>query len=118
MIVARKDRRRDKLVLICSTHSPRPSLSIYSRAWRFWPETVIVQDGASPHSHNFQKDLYSYSEIQKVFWPGNSLDLNMIEPVWAPLKRETIKNGTASTIEEAIKHWKKAWPTIQQKMLQ
>jgi hypothetical protein len=29
----------------------------------------------------------------RLLWPGNSPDLNAIEPIWFWIKRETTKNG-------------------------
>jgi transposase len=69
-----------------------------------WPKTIVVEDGATPHSHAFQENLYSYSEIQAVLWPGNSPELNMIEPVWAHLKKEIKRGGPIHLKEEAIKY--------------
>lgn len=67
-----------------------------------WPDTIVVEDGATPHTHSYHEALYSYSEIEKVLWPGNSPDINMIEPVWADLKREIRKAGPIHSKEEAI----------------
>jgi hypothetical protein len=69
-----------------------------------WPKTIIVEDGATPHTHSFQQDMYSYSDIPKVLWPGNFPDINMIEPVWEDMKREIRKRRPLYTKEEAIEH--------------
>ncbi len=82
-----------------------------------WPDTIIVEDGATPHKHGFQQDLYSYSEINKVLWPRNSPDLNMIEPVWGDHKRKMSKEGPVRSEEEAIERWRNAWQGMRQKML-
>ncbi len=67
-----------------------------------WLETLVVEDGATPYSHGFQQNLYSYSEIHKILWLGNSPDINMIEPVWGYLKKEISKDEPISTKEEAL----------------
>ena len=46
--------------------------------------------------------------IVKLLWPGNSPDLNMIEPCWAHLKRVTTRKGGLKSQGEA----EKAWATV------
>ncbi len=43
-------------------------------------QLVIVEDGACSHAHSNTFIVYSFFSILKILWPGNSLDLNAIEP--------------------------------------
>lgn len=43
---------------------------------------VVQEDGASLHISSFKDNLYSLSGVTQLLWPGNSPDLNMIEPAW------------------------------------
>ncbi len=67
-----------------------------------WPNTVVVEDGITLHQHSLQQDLHSTFEIEKVLWPGNSPDMNMIEQVWGDLKKEIKMGGPLHSKEEAI----------------
>ncbi len=46
------------------------------------PETIIQEDGAPAHRHHAQAQIFSAADTARLFWPGNSPDLNMIEPGW------------------------------------
>ncbi|KMU73790.1 hypothetical protein CISG_10165, partial [Coccidioides immitis RMSCC 3703] len=46
------------------------------------PNTVVLEDGAPAHTHFYQQELYNIHKINRLLWPGNSPDLNMIEPAW------------------------------------
>jgi transposase len=37
------------------------------------------------------------SGLIRLLWPGNSPDLNAIEPTWMYMKRETTKNGASTS---------------------
>ncbi|EFW21775.1 conserved hypothetical protein [Coccidioides posadasii str. Silveira] len=50
------------------------------------PNTVVLEDGAPAHTHFYQQELYNIHKINHLLWPGNSPDLNMIEPAWMWLK--------------------------------
>ncbi len=82
-----------------------------------WPETLVVEDGASPHKHGFHQDKYSYYETRKMFWAGNSPQHNMIKPVWGDVKREMAKGGSIHKKEEPVKGWERAQNFMRQKML-
>jgi hypothetical protein len=56
--------------------------------------------------------------IAKLLWPGNSPDLNMIEPCWACLKRVTTRKGGLKSRGKAEKAWIAAWKDLQQKQIQ
>jgi hypothetical protein len=43
-------------------------------------DPLVVEDRARPYAHSNQNVLYSFFKIAKLLWPGNSPDLNAIEP--------------------------------------
>lgn len=45
------------------------------------PRTVVQEDKAPAHTSPYQNEIYSLFEVQCLLWPGNSPNLNMIEPV-------------------------------------
>jgi hypothetical protein len=53
-----------------------------------------------------------------MLWPGNSPDLNAIEPVWFWLKQRTTAQGATTDREELKRRWYKAWQDIPQSVLQ
>ncbi len=54
------------------------------------------------------------SDVIQLLWPGNSPDLNPIEPTWAWLKRVTTRYGPPRTREEATRRWLQAWRDLKQ----
>jgi trehalose-6-phosphate synthase len=54
----------------------------------------------------------------KIFWPGNSPDLNIIERTWFYIKKETIKRGLISNRKKLRVRWEKYWEDILQKKIQ
>ncbi|KAL1972931.1 hypothetical protein VTN31DRAFT_6473 [Thermomyces dupontii] len=82
------------------------------------PGTVVQEDNAPAHVHFSQQEIYNYYEVQRILWPGNSPDLNMIEPAWNWLKRRTTSRGAPVTREEAIRAWKRAWNDLPQTTIQ
>ena len=57
-------------------------------------------------------------DIHHLLWPGNSPDLNMIEPAWGYLKRETTKKGAPRSRSQATERWTKAWRDLEQARIQ
>ena len=53
-------------------------------------------------------------EVIRLLWCPNSPDLNMIEPTWFYLKRQTTKNGAPQSRQTAEKVWRKAWREMPQ----
>ena len=45
-------------------------------------ETQVMEDGTTAHSSRYALEVYNMWDIQKMLWPTNSLDLNVIEPCW------------------------------------
>ena len=50
-------------------------------------EIIVQKDKTSSHAHHAQQAVYDAFKIACMLWPGNSLNLNMIEPAWLYLKR-------------------------------
>ena len=44
-----------------------------------WPNTFVQEDKAPSHAHCYQEEVYNIFGVQRLLWPGNSPDLNMIE---------------------------------------
>jgi transposase len=82
------------------------------------PNTIVVEDGAPSHAHQYIEKIYMDWEIMKLFWPGNSPDLNMIEPCWAWMKRATTAFGAPQTRKDAERVWKWAWRKMSQERIQ
>ncbi len=57
-------------------------------------------------------------EILRLLWCGNSPDLNMIEPCWIWMKRETTKKGAPRTRKQAEEAWTKCWEDLPQEKIQ
>ena len=53
-----------------------------------------------------------------MIWPGNSPDLNAIEPYWPQMKKTTTSRGTPQTRSKMEKAWMQAWQDLPQKQIQ
>ncbi|KAF3389724.1 hypothetical protein DPV78_011730 [Talaromyces pinophilus] len=73
-----------------------------------------MENRALAHVHFHQKEVYDLHEIHRLLWPGNSPDLNAIEPAWFWLKRRTTLLGAPGDRETAKKVWLKAWDELPQ----
>jgi hypothetical protein len=73
------------------------------------PNTLVQEDKAGAHAHHAQQHIYDIHQIRRLLWPGNSPDLNMIEPCWPWMKRETTKKGAPKSRAEAIRVWEHCW---------
>ena len=65
------------------------------------PDTIIQEDKAPSHTLHHQQIYFDAAGLQRLIWPGNSPNLNMIEPAWMHLKQVTTKKGTPKTRAEA-----------------
>jgi hypothetical protein len=82
------------------------------------PETIVQEDGAASHASKHQIRAYNRAGIDKLLWPGNSPDLNMIEPCWPFMKRHTTKKGAPTRRPEAKRAWFQAWDELEQWRIQ
>jgi hypothetical protein len=44
-------------------------------------KVAIQQDGAPSHAYWFTQQTIAHSDLDQLLWPGNSPDLNAIEPL-------------------------------------
>jgi hypothetical protein len=72
-------------------------------------KAIVQEDGAPSHAHHAQQRVYDIYQVRRLLWPGNSPDLNMIEPCWMFIKRETTKKGAPKSRAEAIRAWERCW---------
>ena len=73
------------------------------------PGTIVQENKAPAHASKNQIPVFMDFNIVRLLWPGNSLDLNMIEPCWSWMKRMTSQKGPLRTRKEAEKAWLHCW---------
>ena len=81
-------------------------------------DTLIQEDNASSHAHHHTRTVYALYDIQRLLWPGNSPDLNAIEPAWFWLKRRTTALGAPTNRTDIEKAWYQAWKDLPQEQIQ
>jgi len=72
------------------------------------PKTVVQEDNAPAHVSKYQEEVFSMWGIMRLLWPGNSPDLNAIEPCWFWMKRDTTKRGAIHTKAALKEAWIKS----------
>jgi DDE superfamily endonuclease len=82
------------------------------------PGTLVQEDKAPAHTSHYQQEVFDIWEIQRLLWPGNSPDLNAIEPTWFWMKRETTKKGPSTNKAQLKEDWIKCWKDMPQEKIQ
>jgi Transposase len=82
------------------------------------PDTLIQEDNAGPHAHRHQGTVYALYDVTRLLWPGNSPDLNAIEPAWYWLKRRTTARGAPANRKDMEQAWRQAWQDLPQETIQ
>jgi DDE superfamily endonuclease/Transposase len=70
---------------------------------------VFQQDNDPKHTSKIAKDFFQSNGIQVMEWPSQSPDLNIIENIWAEIKRQYSKVNAKSkkeAFQEILKIWK------------
>ena len=82
------------------------------------PNTVVQEDNAPSHAHRHQDTVYILYDVVRLLWPGNSPDLNAIEPAWWWLKRSTTAQGAPANRKAMERAWYQAWRELPQEQIQ
>ena len=82
------------------------------------PEICVQEDKALSHASHHQKQIFLDANVLRLMWPGNSPDLNVIEPCWFWMKHQTTKKGAPRDRITARTVWKKAWEDLEQWQIQ
>lgn len=82
------------------------------------PNTIVQEDGAPSHRHTAQNAVFETAGITRLLWPGNSPDINMIEPCWPYMKRSTTAKGAPTSQKQAAVAWKRCWEDMDQVRIQ
>jgi hypothetical protein len=82
------------------------------------PNTLVQEDNASLHAHRHQDTVYLIYDVTRLLWPGNSSDLNAIEPAWFWLKRRTTALGAPTNRKAMEQAWYQAWKDLPQEQIQ
>ena len=97
----------------------RPKLLPFAKkCLQLRPKTQVQEDNAPAHASKYQEAVFNAWGIQKLLWPGNSPDLNAIEPCWFWMKRETTKKGAITSEKELKLAWIKCWEDMPQERIQ
>ena len=78
------------------------------------PNTLVQEDGAPSHAHKHQGPVYKMYGVARLIWPGNSPDLNAIEPCWPWMKKTTTARGAPQTRALMEMAWYQAWSDLPQ----
>ena len=81
-------------------------------------DTVVQEDKAPAHNSKHQKPVYALAQVKRFLWPGNSPDLNAIEPTWFYMKWETTRKGAPQAQKTAESVWTRVWKDLPQSMIQ
>ena len=72
-----------------------------------------MEDGAPPHASQWNHPVYEEFYVRQLPWPGNSPDLNCIEPLWQLLKLRISKQVPhIRTMEEMEAAWYDEWEKL------
>ncbi len=74
---------------------------------------LLMQDGASCHTSQWQKPLFAEQNIVILDWPGNSPDLNPIEHVWNLIKDRVANRRPFIKGRAELEHaWMDEWDKL------
>ena len=82
------------------------------------PNTEVIKDKTPAYAFKYQEPIFMFMNILRMPWPGNSLDLNVIELCWSWMKRRTTMKDALRTRKETKKTWIKCWKDLSQARIQ
>ncbi|KAF2691770.1 hypothetical protein K458DRAFT_284777, partial [Lentithecium fluviatile CBS 122367] len=69
-------------------------------------DVVLLEDSAPAYKSRIATEFLEVSSINKLPWPGHSLDINALEHAWPWIRRPITKDFSPSTCEsECRAHW-------------
>ena len=69
----------------------------FAKQYKETRPTIIVQEDKAPsHAHKAQLEIFNLHDVLRMLWPGNSPDLNMIEPCWPYMKKRMTVHGSTT----------------------
>lgn len=86
-------------------------------AKKLGPNAIVQEDKAPAHAHHAQDEIFTIAGVQRLLWCGNSPDLNMIEPCWAWMKRQTTRKGAPQNRRDGEKVWLDAWDFLEMEQI-
>ncbi|MGL6119347.1 MAG: transposase [Fusobacteriaceae bacterium] len=72
---------------------------------------VFQQDNAPCHTSKYTKEFFDENEVDVLFWPSQSPDLNPIENLWSYIERKLTKK-VLKTKTKLIEEIKEIWNNI------
>ena len=78
----------------------------------------MQKDNAPAYSSKYQQGVFNAAQVMRLVWPANSPNLNIIEPYWFQIKRETTKNSAFTSAAALKAAWIKLWREMPQKKIQ
>ena len=82
------------------------------------PKIIVQEDKAPSHASPYQELVFKEFGIDRFKWPGNSPDLNAIEPCWSWMKRKTTRKGAPRYRTLMEYKWREVWLELEQKRIQ
>lgn len=74
---------------------------------------TFQQDNASTHRSNYTKNWFESKEVDVMYWPAKSPDLNIIENLWGILARSVYREGRQfDNVEDLKQAIKLSWNSI------
>jgi transposase len=78
---------------------------------------IVQQDLAPSHAAVVNQELLQECGIEVLEWPGNSPDLNMIEPAWPWIKRNSGHYEGFKSKKDTPSIWLDLWDSLPQEMI-
>uniref|UniRef100_A0AAR2LDW7 Tc1-like transposase DDE domain-containing protein n=1 Tax=Pygocentrus nattereri TaxID=42514 RepID=A0AAR2LDW7_PYGNA len=72
---------------------------------------IFQQDLAPAHAAKSTKDWFTKKQLEVLAWPANSPDLNVIENLWAIVKRK-IRDRKPTTLDQLKQNIATAWEAV------